>query len=327
MFKKISQTDDHASPRLSISQIEEAAKTIDKVFMNTPQYVAESLSEILGVRTVVKMEIANPIRCFKGRGADFVIANLAAGSKVITASAGNLGQAMAYACRRRGVELTVYASVNANTLKIERMRALGANVILHGIDFDAAKIEAKRVANASSYIMVEDGREQKLSEGAGSIAVELMCFPEKIDTVLVALGNGAMLGGMAQYIKAKFPDTEVIGVAATGAPCMEQSWRTNEIVETEQINTIADGIGTRIPIPEALEDIRVVIDDILLVEDDQMIQGMQLAYHHLGVVLEPSGAAGIAALLANPKRFQGRTVATILCGGNLTVEQMSCWLN
>jgi threonine dehydratase len=313
--------------RLSFSHIEEAARSIDPVFLNTPQYVAEALSEALGVRTLVKVETANPIRSFKGRGADFFVASLPTGARVVTASAGNLGQAMAYATRRRGVALTVFASVHANPLKIGRMRALGAEVLLHGDDFDAAKLEAKRFAARSGLAMVEDGREPRLSEGAGSIAVELLRSPEPIDAVLVALGNGAILGGMARYIKQVRPSVEVIGVAAEGAPCMERSWRSASLIETARIETIADGLGTRVPIPEALDDLARAVDDVVLVSDARMIEGIRLAHHHLGLVLEPSGAAGIAAILSDPKRFAGKTVATVLCGGNLTPEQGSRWLS
>jgi threonine dehydratase len=312
--------------RLSLSRIEEASRTIDPVFLNSPQYVSEPLSMALGARVLVKVETANPIRSFKGRGADYFVSSLSADTRVITASAGNLGQAMAYACRRKGIDLTVYASLHANALKVERMRALGADVVLHGEDFDAAKSEAKRVAAVSGLPMVEDGREPRLSEGAGSIAVELLARHEPIDVVLVALGNGAILGGIARYLKAKAPAIEVIGVAAAGAPCMERSWRTGALVETASIDTIADGMGTRIPIAEALADMRSTIDDVVLVEDTAMIEGMRLAHRHLGLLLEPSGAAGIAALLTDTARFRKRTVATILCGGNLTPEQMSQWL-
>ncbi len=124
------------------------------------------------------------------------------------------------------MKLIVYASVNANPLKIERMRALGAEVRLHGEDFDAAKLEAKRFAAQSGTRMVEDSLEPATGEGAGTMAVELLRWPEPFDAVLVALGNGAMLTGIGRWLKAHAPNTEVIGVAARGAPAMEESWRT-----------------------------------------------------------------------------------------------------
>ncbi|HEX5326412.1 MAG TPA: pyridoxal-phosphate dependent enzyme [Acetobacteraceae bacterium] len=312
--------------RLSLDRIAEAARVIDPVFLATPQYVSEPLSEALGVRLVTKVETLNPVRCFKGRGADYFAATLPAGGMVVVASSGNLGQALAYTCRRRGVTLIVFAGTRTSPLKLARMSALGAEVRLAGEDFDAAKAEGRRFAHEHDLPFVEDGVEPRLSEGAGSIAVELLTFPERLDAVLVSLGNGAILGGMACWISAREPGIEVIGVAPAGAPCMAESFRLGRPVETGSIATIADGMGTRVPVPEALDDLRGTVSDVVLVEDETMIRAMRLAHRHLGLVLEPSGAAGIAALLAYPERFQRRTVAVVLCGGNLAPQQMAAWL-
>jgi threonine dehydratase len=152
-------------------------------------------------------------------------------------------------------------------------------------------------------------------------------WPEPFDTILVPLGNGALLAGIARWVKAHQPATRMIGVSASGAPAMERSWRSGQIERFERITTIADGIGVRVPVPEALGDLAGVLDDILLVEDEAMLAAMRLAHQELGLVLEPSGAVGLAALLADGGRFRGQLVATILCGGNLTPEQMRQWLN
>jgi threonine dehydratase len=317
--------------RLSLAHIEEAASLIDPVFRDTPQFVAESLSAALGVRLVVKVETVNPVRSFKGRGAEYLVSKIARGPKIVTgeimtASAGNFGQAMAYACRKRDVRLVVYASVSANPLKIERMRALGAEVVLHGEDFDAAKAEAKRVAASRGLRMVEDSLDVETGEGAGTIGVELARFPERLDAVTIAMGNGALACGVGRWLKSARPETQVIAVQATGAPAMIESWRRGRVVTHDSVSTIADGMAVRVPIPEAVEDMQGVIDDAILVSDEAMIEAMRLTHRHLGLVLEPSGAAGIAAVLENRARFQGRTVATILCGGNLTAEQMALWL-
>jgi threonine dehydratase len=313
--------------RLQLSHIAEAATQIDPVFLNTPQYVSQPLSDALGCRVLVKVETLNPVRCFKGRGAEYFAGSLVAGASMVTASSGNLGQALAYACRRRDVTLTVFASRHTNTLKLDRMRALGAEVIQHGDDFDAAKLQARQYAAERGLPMVEDGVEPRLSEGAGTIAIELLRSLEPLDAVLVALGNGAILGGMARWLKAHAPQIEVIGVAAAGAPCMERSWRLGSAVQTERIDTIADGMGTRVPVTQALADLRGTVDGVLLVTDEAMIAAMKLAHRHVGLVLEPSGAAGIAALLSHSERFRGRTVATVLCGGNLAPEQVKAWLD
>jgi threonine dehydratase len=328
------QTHDIAKPtlsagsdgRLSLQRIQDATKLIDPLFLNSPQFVCEPLSAALEARVLVKVETLNPIRCFKGRGASFFASGLRSGERIVTASAGNLGQALAYSCRSKGVALTVFAALGANPLKVTRMREFGAEVVLGGEDFDAAKARARLFAAERGLPMVEDGREPALSEGAGTIAVELLSAPERLDVILVALGNGAILGGMARWCQAYAPEIEVIGVAAAGAPCMERSWRSGVPVETARIDTIADGIGTRVPVPEALGDLSGTISDVVLVEDAAMVEGMRLVHRHLGLVLEPSGAAGIAAILSDRTRFRGRSVATVLCGGNLTDEQVRRWL-
>jgi threonine dehydratase len=313
--------------RLNIARIREASDSIDPVFLHTPQYHADSLSRLLGTKVLVKVETANPIRSFKGRGAEYLASRLPKDGRLITASAGNFGQAMAYACGRREIDLTVYASVNANPFKLERMRALGATVVLHGEDFDEAKIAAKRVAIETGIRMVEDGFDVETGEGAGTIGIELADFKEQIDAVLLPLGNGALTCGVGRYLKEVRPDIRVIAIQSEGAPAMLESWRKNEVVRFDSISTIADGIGVRIPIPECVQDMEGIVDDGILVRDASLIESMRLAHEHLGIVLEPSGAAGLAAILENRDRFRGQSVAVVLCGGNLTPEQMKLWLS
>jgi threonine dehydratase len=312
--------------RLSLERIAQAATSIDPIFLHTPQFRAESLEAELGCRLVVKVETLNPIRSFKGRGASFFVAGLEPGTTVVCASAGNFGQAMAYAGRAHGVRVIVYAAVNANPLKLERMRALGADVRLHGDDFDTAKLEAKRFAAEHELTLVEDGRVTETGEGAGTIAVELLHYPEPFDELLVPLGNGALLTGMGRWVKAHAPDTRVTGVAAVGAPAMVESWQMGKIVTHERVETIADGIGVRIPVPEAVADMQGTVDDAMLVFDETILRAMRLLHQHLGLVVEPSGAVGVAAIIEQPERFRDRLVATVLCGSNLTPEQIREWL-
>lgn len=315
--------------RLSLAAIADAARTIDPVFLHTPQYECEPLSQELGCALTLKVETVNPIRSFKGRGADYFLARVtAAGDErpMVCASAGNFGQAMAYTCRKRGRHLVVYAGEHANPLKVERMRALGAELRLIGDDFDAAKAEAKRFAAETGARMVEDGRDPELSEGAGSVAVELLERDDVIDAVTVPLGNGALLSGIARWLKAASPSTDVVGVSSRGADAMERSWRAGRVVEQPSVDTIADGIAVRVPIPEAVEDMRRTVDDVVLVADDVILQAMRLLYEQAGLLIEPAGAAGIAAILADVERYRGRRVATVLCGGNVTRVDAERWL-
>lgn len=311
--------------RVSTQRIDEAYRTIDPVFLQTPQYVNESLSEFFSNRLILKVETLNPIRSFKGRGADFLLSNADKHRPIICASAGNFGQAMAYSCHKRGVQLTVYASIHANPLKIDRMKAFGANVILKGNDFDSAKLEAKHAADGSGARFVEDSLDIETLEGAGTIGLELLEFPERIDVLLIALGNGAMINGIGKIFKVRSPHTRIVAVQAAGAPAMIESWRTNTLVTHSTVNTIADGIAVRIPVPEALNDMQGVVDGAILVDENSIIEAMQLIHLHAGIVSEPSGAVGIAALIENKDQFKGMTVATIICGGNVTKQQLRDW--
>lgn len=312
--------------RTSLARVEEAARVIDPVFTRTPQFVCEPLSEALGVRTAVKVETLNPVRSFKGRGADLLVTHAADDAPLLCASAGNFGQAMAYACRERGRDLVVYASTHANPLKVERMRALGAEVVLYGPDFDAAKMEAKRAARQRGMRFVEDGDDLDTVEGAATMGLEWLGFTEALGALVIPLGNGAMFNGVARVLEARSPRTTRIAVQAAGAPAMVESWRAGRTVEHDTVATIADGIGIRIPVRRALEDMRTLVDEALLVSEAAIIEAMRMVHRHVGVVVEPAGAVGVAALLEHAERFHGTTVGTILCGGNLTEEQMRAWL-
>ncbi len=311
--------------RLNAQDILTANEAIDPVFLNSPQYVCEPLSDEIGCRTILKVETQNPIRCFKGRGADLLCANADA-DELVCASAGNFGQAVAYACRKRGIGLTILAAENANPLKVERMRKLGANVILNGRDFDTAKLHARAFAEDRGVRFVEDGFDVETVIGAGTIGLELSCVTEPIDFLLVPLGNGALFNGVSTYVKATRPETKMIAVQANGAPAMIESWRTGHLIEHESVDTIADGIGVRVPIQQALDDMDALIDEGILVEERSILNAMKMLHRHAGMVVEPAGAVGISAVLENREVFAGKTVATIVCGSNLTKEQMTNWL-
>ena len=312
--------------RLSLDRIAQAMTVIDPVFLDSPQFRPESLERQLGCRVVVKVETLNPIRSFKGRGTEYLTASLTGRPHLVCATAGNFGQGMAYSARKRELPLTIFASETANPLKVERMRAFGAEVRLAGEDFDAAHLAAQEFAAENDARMVEDGRDPALSEGAGTIGLELLRWPEPFDAVLVPLGDGALLAGVSRWVKAHQPATRMIGVCASGAPAMERSWRAGRVQELERADTIADGIAVRMPFSEALADLTGLVDDILLVQDETMLAAMRQAHQELGIVLEPSGAASLAALLTYRERFNGQLVGTVLSGGNITVQQMRQWL-
>lgn len=309
-------------PPLSADKVTDARLKIDPVFLNSPILKTDHR----GISLFAKDETANPIRSFKGRGTGYFLAELAGYDKpLVTASAGNFGQGLAYNATRRGRSLIVFASVNANPLKIEAMRGFGADVRLAGDDFDAAKAAARAYADDHGLLLVEDGASAEIAEGAGTIATELTEAVANIDTVYIPLGNGALAGGMGCWFKAHSPNTRVIAVAAKGAPCMALSHASGSVITTMQANTIADGIAVRIPVPSAVEWLKDTIDDVVLVDDEQILGAMQFARTTWDKLIEPSGAAGLAAILADAAALKGQRVATLLCGANLTEQQIREW--
>ena len=311
--------------RLSLQHIVAASQAIDPVFRDTPQYEAETLHEQLGCRLVVKVETLNPIRSFKARGAQFLVSQLSGTPHLVCATAGNFGQGMAYAARKRGWPITIFVGRHANPMKVARMRGLGAMVREGSDDPDELHAEAQAFALSNGFQLIQDGREAAIAEGAGTIAVELLRWPKCFDDIVVPLGDGALLGGMARWIKAQCPTTRVIGVCAEASPAMERSWRSKQVVSAPCDATIAAGIAVGTPFEEAVTDLTGLIDDVLLVPDSSLISAMRLAHKELGIVLEPAGAAGLAAVMDHRAQFRGRLVATVLTGGNVSPGNLTQW--
>jgi len=310
-------------PRLSSSNIADARNRIDPHFLNSQLLH----SNRLGLSLVAKDETDNPIRSFKGRGTGYFLADLASDrTPLVTASAGNFGQGLAYNAALQGRSLVVFSSLNANPLKIEAMRRFGAEVFLVGEDFDAAKEAAKFYADQQKSLFVEDGASAAIAEGAGTIAAELTDEVEDIDAVFIPLGNGALAAGIGCWFKSRSPRTRVVAVAATGAPCMALSWNADDVISTQEAMTIADGIAVRVPVPSAVAWLKDTVDDVVLVDDEQLLDAMRFAYETWSRPVEPAGAAGLAGILAHASALKGGRVATILCGANLTDQQLKTWL-
>lgn len=311
-------------PRFTYHDITHAQGCIDPVFQNTPQFECEPLSALLGCRVILKVETVNPIRSFKGRGAE-LLTHHAEERAILCASAGNFGQAMAWSCRKRGIDLTVYASVHANPFKVSRMKELGAKVIQQGEDFDSSKSLARDVASKKGIRFVEDSLDVDTVIGAGTIGVELSGGSHSPDVILVPLGNGALINGISVAIRNVLPNTQIVGVQSKNAPAMIESWRTGTTVVHEKINTIADGIGVRVPVEVALNEMRELIHEGMLVSEETIVRAMQLIQLHSGLMVEPSAAVGLAAMLENRELFAGKTVALVLTGSNLTEQQTREW--
>ncbi|MFD4878836.1 threonine/serine dehydratase [Streptomyces sp. NPDC058420] len=329
--------------RLDIARIRAARRVIDPVFLGTPLYRCEALEPGLGCAVSIKLETANPVRSFKGRGTEVVASLLAEQGPraVVCASAGNLGQALAWSGRGRGLEVTVVASRFATVAKLDRIRALGARLELVDGDHELARERAAAIARYEGIRLVEDSLDLETCEGAATIGLELVEALEQaestepaepagtarsFDAVLIALGGGALATGVGQVMKALAPGVEVICVQPSGAPAMTRSWHARRVVTTDSADTIADGVAGRYPIPAVLDDLLLVADDAVLVREASIVAGMRLLHDHAGLVVEPSAALGIAAILEDRDRFAGRHVVTVVCGSNVDADAYRRWV-
>jgi threonine dehydratase len=313
-------------PPLEPATIRAARSVVPAVFRDSPQYVSESLSRVAGVPVVVKVESVNPIGAFKGRGTWLAVRHLVErggvgeGRPLVVASTGNFGQGCAWAGRAHGIPVVVFADRHANPLKLERIRSFGAQVIQDGDDFDAARLAcAAYVANGDATLLV-DGQEPWIAAGAGGLAVELTDasadgnLPE-LSTAFVPVGNGSLIIGVGAWLRHAAPACRVVGVQAEGAPSMALSWRAGRPIETDRAATWAAGIASRVPVPEALEEMRDRVDDMVLVSDDELRTAQAELTAAIGITVEGGGAASWAAIRAARGRLDG-PILVLITGSN-----------
>lgn len=295
---------------LSLERIESAAEEIDPIFLNTPQFVDERLSAALGREALVKVETLNPIGSFKGRGTCLLAQKLDPACTWVCATAGNFGQGLAYAARARGARVHVFASADAPLAKLDRMRALGARVEVREASGSAAREYA---AEGDERILVVDGLDPAIAEGAATIGVELGSTAP-VDAVVVQIGDGALISGVARWLKSKRPGTRIVGVCASGAPAMARSFAAGRPVATQGTDTIASALSISEPVPESLARILTLVDEVVMVDDDHLREAIALIAETLGLLVEPAGAAGVAALSRHRTQLPGERVAVVLTG-------------
>jgi threonine dehydratase len=295
---------------LSLERIEAAAGEIDPVFLGTPQFVDERLSAELGREVVVKDETRNPIGSFKGRGTWLLAQELDPTRTWVCSTAGNFGQGLAYAGRERGADVHVFVSPDAAPAKVAGMRSLGAEVHESERPGSAAREHA---GESDDRVLVVDGLDPAIAEGAGTIGVELEAAGG-IETAIVQVGDGALISGVARWLKSTAPETRIVGVCAQGAPAMARSFAAGRPVSVEGTGTIATALTISEPVAESLSRVLALVDDVVLVDDDDLRDAMKLIAESPGVGVEPAGAAGVAALLRHRDEIPGERVAVLLTG-------------
>jgi len=307
------------------SSVEAAARDLAKYLAPTPLQYSRAFTDKARCYVHIKVESIQPIRAFKVRGALTKVMRMHPEERskgVITASAGNHGQGVAYAAATFNIPATVYVPETANQLKVEAIRRLGAQVVPAGRNYNDAYLEAMRHQEQGGATFVHAFDDPDVVAGQGTIAVELLRDLADVDTVLVPIGGGGLIGGISLYLKEKRPHVKVIGAEPAGADGMYRSLKAGRIVTLERVNTIADGLAASAPGKLTFELAKRYVDDVVIVQEAEMLRAIRLVFEWEHLLAEPAGAAAIAALLYHYSPSPNEKVAVILSGANVTDEVM-----
>lgn len=302
-----------------------ARRAIAPYLRPTPVVTSPALDRLLGCRAFVKCENANPTRAFKIRGGINLVSRMSAEERrrgVIAASTGNHGQSVALASQIFGVRAIIGVPQRANPHKIAAMREFGAEVVEVGRDFDEARGWVERTATAEGYRYVHSGNEPLLIAGVGTASLELIEEVPDLEVIIVPVGGGSGASGHLIAAKAINPGIELIGVQAEGAPAVTRSWRERRIVTTETMTTRAEGLATRSPFSLPLAMLWDGLNEMILVSDEEMEDGIRILLDATRQVAEHAGAAPVAAARRMRDRLAGRKVGLILSGGNITMDAL-----
>ena len=309
---------------VSASDIKAAAKEIEGEVMRTPLVAAPRLSEILGCELYLKLENQQYTGSFKDRGALNKLKSLTAeqaGYGVIAMSAGNHAQGVAHHARRLGIPATIVMPEFAPFTKVERTRELGARVVLLGDTLDASAVAAREIADQENLTFVHPYDDPKIVAGQGTIGFEMLEDQPELDTIVVPIGGGGIISGIAIAAKSVKPEIEMIGVEAELFPSMYQA--VNELAPSAGGQTLADGIAVKNPGALTRPIIEELVEDILLVDEALIETAVHVLVEQQKIVAEGAGAAGVAALMKEKERFAGRKVGVVICGGNIDVRLLS----
>ncbi|KZL16760.1 L-threonine dehydratase catabolic TdcB [Pseudovibrio axinellae] len=305
-------------PLLTLSNIEEAANNIKGAVLKTPFLPAIQLDAATGASVFVKYENMQVTNAFKERGALNKLLHLSDTEKsrgVIAMSAGNHAQAVALHAQRLGIPALIVMPNGTPYVKVEATKAFGAKVILAGETVDDAKNEADRLAQEHNYTWVHPFDDLEVIAGQGTIALEMLREQPDLDTLVVPVGGGGMISGMAVAAKAIKPDIEIIGVESDLYPSMYAALRGRSMECGG--NSLAEGIAVKVPGTLTQQLCKQFVNDVLLVSESQIEEAINVFLTRLKTVAEGAGAAGLAAICAHPERFAGKKVGLVLCGGNI----------
>ena len=305
-------------PMLSLQDIRDAAVRLQGQVLDTPCVESRTLSDIVGAQIFLKFENLQFTASFKERGACNKLTLLTQEERargVIAMSAGNHAQGVAYHAQRLGIRAVIVMPRFTPGVKVERTRGFGAEVVLHGDTLEESRTHAYALAQAQGLVFVHPYDDLEVAAGQGTLALEMLHAVPDLDTVVIAVGGGGLLAGVATAARALRPDIEIVGVQTARFPAMVNAIKGTH--HPQGTSTIAEGIAVGTPGVLTVEIIRRLVDDMLLVDEGDIEQAVLMLLEIEKTLVEGAGAAGLAALVRYPERFQGKRVGLVLCGGNI----------
>jgi threonine dehydratase len=303
-----------------------ARKTISRYLKPTPLIHSRRLSKLLGCQAYLKLENLQPTRAFKVRGGINYMEKMkseALAHGVIAASTGNHAQSIAYAGSLFGVQVKIVMPHGVPDLKIEAVRDLGAEVIIHGSYYEEAREHAEQLVSDKKYLYVHASNEPLLHEGVATMHLETLDEQPDIDIVFNPIGGGSGASGACVVYKTLDPRIKVIGVQAEGAPAFYHSWKDGVARQTKGVNTAAEGLATAQAYELPLKILRGKLDDVILVSDEQMRLAVKTIFVSTGQIAELSGAAATAGAFKIKDQLYGKNVALMITGGNIQPDQLA----
>jgi len=306
---------------LTYDDVVRASRVLNGIVHRTPLDHSNTFSMLADCNVYLKMECFQKTGSFKVRGAYVKLHSLSNEQKargVVTASAGNHAQGLAYASKMLNIRCTVVMPINASPAKVSATRAYGADVIFHGMLYDNAWEKAMQIAESEKKVFVHAFDDEHVIAGQGTIGLEILEDLPKVDAIITPVGGGGLASGLAVAVKSKRPDVKIIGVQSKAFSAVKESLAKNRIVEVSNGSTIADGISVKRPGELTLAIMKEYMDDVVLVDDEQIVKAMFLLMERAKVVVEPAGAVGLAYLLNDGNgRLKGKNVVVVLSGGNV----------
>lgn len=313
------------SELVGIQEIEVARERVRTSVHRTPTFTSRTLGERVGAPLILKAENLQKTGSFKVRGALNRILRMDAPARdrgVVTISAGNHAQALAWAAATAGVPCTVVMPEDASRSKAAASRAYGAEVVLHGTVFEAFQ-KSLDLAEEEGLTFVHPFDDPEIVAGQGTVGLEILEDVPELEAVIVPVGGGGLISGVAAAVKGLHPDARVFGVEPEGAAAMHRSLEEGEAVRLDRVETVADGLSAPMAGDLTFEHVTAHVDDVVLVSEEEIVRATALLLSRAKLLVEPAGAAGVAALLAGKVPLEGGPVVALLSGGNVDLDVLA----